>query len=66
LHLDAIASTLIRDTATGVPDGERNKARRGQHPVHIPDGYLSPIFSIGLGAVTIPAWSLATRRAPGC
>jgi cobalt/nickel transport system permease protein len=30
--------------------------------VHIPDGYLSPIISVGLGVVTVPTWSLATRR----
>ena len=30
--------------------------------MHIPDGYLSPIVSIGLGGVTVPAWAIATRR----
>ncbi len=30
--------------------------------MHIPDGYLSPIVSIGLGAVTTPGWAIATRR----
>ncbi len=30
--------------------------------MHIPDGYLSPIVSLGLGAVTVPGWALATRR----
>lgn len=30
--------------------------------MHIPDGYLSPVVSGGLGAVTVPAWYLATRR----
>jgi len=30
--------------------------------MHIPDGYLSPIVSIGLGAATVPGWALATRR----
>ena len=30
--------------------------------MHIPDGYLSPIVSVGLGAVTVPAWATATNR----
>ena len=30
--------------------------------MHIPDGYLSPVVSGGLGAVTVPAWYLASRR----
>lgn len=30
--------------------------------MHIPDGYLSPIVSLGLGAVTVPGWAVATRR----
>jgi cobalt/nickel transport system permease protein len=30
--------------------------------MHIPDGYLAPAFSIGMGVVTAPAWVLATRR----
>ncbi len=30
--------------------------------MHIPDGYLSPVISGGLGAVTVPAWYVATRR----
>ncbi len=30
--------------------------------MHIPDGYLSPIVSIGLGAVTLPVWGVATQR----
>ncbi len=30
--------------------------------MHIPDGYLSPIISIGLGAATVPGWAIATRR----
>jgi hypothetical protein len=30
--------------------------------VHIPDGYLSPIISVGMGVVTVPTWALATRR----
>lgn len=30
--------------------------------MHIPDGYLSPIVSIGLGVVTVPGWAVATRR----
>ena len=34
----------------------------GDDKVHIPDGYLSPIFSIGLGVVTVPTWVVATRR----
>ncbi|HEX5466022.1 MAG TPA: cobalt transporter CbiM [Candidatus Limnocylindrales bacterium] len=30
--------------------------------MHIPDGYLSPIVSVGLGVVTVPAWAVATQR----
>jgi cobalt/nickel transport system permease protein len=30
--------------------------------VHIPDGYLSPVFSLGTGIATIPAWAIAVRR----
>jgi cobalt/nickel transport system permease protein len=30
--------------------------------VHIPDGYLSPIVSVGAGLLTVPTWGLATRR----
>jgi len=30
--------------------------------MHIPDGYLSPIVSLGLGVVTVPGWAVATRR----
>jgi cobalt ECF transporter T component CbiQ/cobalamin biosynthesis protein CbiM len=30
--------------------------------MHIPDGYLSPIVSVGLGAATVPGWAIATRR----
>jgi cobalt/nickel transport system permease protein len=30
--------------------------------VHIPDGYLSPLFSMGSGVVTVPAWSIAAAR----
>jgi cobalt/nickel transport system permease protein len=30
--------------------------------MHIPDGYLSPIISIGTGIVTVPTWAIATRR----
>jgi cobalt/nickel transport system permease protein len=31
-------------------------------PVHIPDGYLGPLFSVGMGIATVPAWTLAVRR----
>ncbi len=30
--------------------------------MHIPDGYLSPIVSIGLGGATVPVWAIAARR----
>jgi cobalt/nickel transport system permease protein len=30
--------------------------------MHIPDGYLSPIVSLGLGGVTVPVWAMATQR----
>lgn len=30
--------------------------------MHIPDGYLGPLFSLGTGIITIPTWSLAVRR----
>ena len=30
--------------------------------MHIPDGYLSPLFSIGTGIVTVPAWARAANK----
>ncbi len=30
--------------------------------MHIPDGYLSPLFSLATGAVTVPIWGLAGKR----
>ncbi|WP_262982338.1 energy-coupling factor ABC transporter permease [Thermogemmatispora tikiterensis] len=30
--------------------------------MHIPDGYLSPVFSLGSGAVTIPTWAVVTHK----
>ena len=30
--------------------------------MHIPDGYFGPAFSLGMGALTIPAWYVATRK----
>jgi cobalt/nickel transport system permease protein len=33
--------------------------------MHIPDGYLSPIISVGMGVVTVPTWTVATRRVQG-
>jgi cobalt/nickel transport system permease protein len=30
--------------------------------MHIPDGYLSPIFSLGTGVVTVPTWGIASRQ----
>jgi cobalt/nickel transport system permease protein len=30
--------------------------------MHIPDGYLSPIISIGAGVLTLPIWAVATQR----
>ena len=30
--------------------------------MHIPDGYLSPIISLGMGAATIPVWAIATQK----
>src|SRR4026208_28717 len=30
--------------------------------MHIPDGYLAPAFSIGMGVVATPAWIIASRR----
>src|SRR6476646_1286600 len=30
--------------------------------MHIPAGYLSPIISLGTGAITVPVWGLAVRR----
>ncbi|MBV9544626.1 MAG: cobalt transporter CbiM [Chloroflexi bacterium] len=30
--------------------------------MHIPDGYLAPAFSVGMGVVTVPSWVIATRR----
>lgn len=30
--------------------------------MHIPDGYLSPVISIGAGVLTLPVWAVATQR----
>ncbi len=30
--------------------------------MHIPDGYLSPIVSVGLGVATVPAWGIASQK----
>jgi cobalt/nickel transport system permease protein len=30
--------------------------------MHIPDGYLSPIISLGAGVATLPVWAVATQR----
>lgn len=30
--------------------------------MHIPDGYLSPIFSLGTGIVTVPTWVIGARK----
>ncbi|MBV9689829.1 MAG: cobalt transporter CbiM [Ktedonobacteraceae bacterium] len=30
--------------------------------MHIPDGYLSPVFSLGTGVVTVPLWARATSK----
>lgn len=30
--------------------------------MHIPDGYLSPVVSLGLAAATLPAWAIATQK----
>src|SRR5689334_20208711 len=30
--------------------------------MHIPDGYLSPVFSLGTGVVTVPTWGIASRK----
>ena len=30
--------------------------------MHIPDGYLSPLFSLATGAATVPVWGLAVQR----
>ena len=30
--------------------------------MHIPDGYLSPLISVGAAVVTVPAWGMATKR----
>jgi cobalt/nickel transport system permease protein len=30
--------------------------------MHIPDGYLSPLISTGMGLATVPTWTLAIRR----
>lgn len=31
--------------------------------MHIPDGYLSPVISLGMGVATVPTWGIATRKA---
>ena len=30
--------------------------------MHIPDGYISPIISVGMGVATIPTWGVASQK----
>src|SRR5438874_5945572 len=30
--------------------------------MHVPDGYLAPAFSLGMGLLTAPSWVIASRR----
>lgn len=30
--------------------------------MHIPDGYISPIMTLGSGIITVPVWYIATRK----
>ncbi len=30
--------------------------------MHIPDGYISPLMTLGSGAITVPVWAVATRK----
>src|SRR3954447_16460472 len=30
--------------------------------MHVPDGYLAPAFSMGMGLLTVPSWIVASRR----
>jgi len=30
--------------------------------MHIPDGYLSPVFSLGTGVITVPTWVVSARK----
>jgi cobalt/nickel transport system permease protein len=30
--------------------------------MHIPDGYLSPVFSLGTGVITVPVWARAVKK----
>ena len=30
--------------------------------MHIPDGYLSPVVSVGAAVITVPSWAIAVRR----
>ena len=30
--------------------------------MHIPDGYLSPVFSLGTGIITVPTWAVAVNK----
>src|SRR4051812_18289300 len=34
----------------------------GRRTMHVPDGYLSPIFSLGAGLVTVPTWVVGARK----
>ena len=44
-------------------DWVRDHPHRPQElPVHIPDGYLSPLFSLAMGLGTLPAWARATQK----
>jgi cobalt/nickel transport system permease protein len=44
------------------PANERLQPRSLEDLVHIPDGYLSPLVSVGAGLLTVPAWGIATQR----
>ncbi|HET6315218.1 MAG TPA: cobalt transporter CbiM, partial [Chloroflexota bacterium] len=30
--------------------------------MHVPDGYMAPAFSVGMGLLTTPSWIIATRK----
>src|SRR5262249_4871737 len=53
---------LLHPCGRGRRTYRENALTRGGRGVHIPDGYLSPVISVGMGLATVPVWAVATRK----
>src|SRR6185503_14384424 len=40
----------------------QSQLKEAQAAMHVPDGYLAPAFSVGMGLLTAPSWIIAARR----